>query len=111
MKLVLEPADITAIADAVMQQLAPVLAEFKALASIPLKSQQIQASIPCISAKPRQDMLKRSDLPEITGLSASTIARMESKGLFPARVQLSSKRVGWRLSEVELWVDERRQAA
>ncbi|MEI7817476.1 MAG: AlpA family phage regulatory protein, partial [Desulfuromonadales bacterium] len=62
-------------------------------------------------AKSRQDMLKRNDLFEITGLSPSTIARMESKGLFPARVQLSPKRVAWRRIEVEAWAEERRQAA
>jgi prophage regulatory protein len=110
MKIELEPADITAIADAVIRRLTPMLAEIKATAAIPPKPQQIQALITHTPAKPIGDMLKRAELREITGLSASTIARMESRGQFPARVQLSEKRVAWRRNEVEAWA-ELRQAA
>ncbi len=111
MKTELEPADIKAIADAVIQQLTPLLAELKVIAAITPKPQQIQALTPHPTVKPRQDMLKRGDLQAITGISVSTISRMEGKGRFPSRVQLSEKRVGWHRSEVEAWAEGRRQAA
>jgi predicted DNA-binding transcriptional regulator AlpA len=106
MRIVLEETDITAIAEAVIQRLIPLMA-LNAAAPNP---QQTPALIAHTPAKPRGDMLKRADLKGITGLSASTIARMESRGQFPARVQLSAKRVAWRRNEVEAWA-ERRQAA
>lgn len=36
-------------------------------------------------------------------LSGSTIDRMEARGLFPARIKLSIRKVGWRLSDIENW--------
>lgn len=40
---------------------------------------------------------------EITGLSRSTIWRLEKSEKFPARVKISTNRVGWRKSEVSSW--------
>jgi prophage regulatory protein len=40
-------------------------------------------------------------------LSRSTIWRLERQGLFPARRHLSRRRVGWRKSEIEGWLDSR----
>ncbi len=40
-------------------------------------------------------------------LSRSTIWRLERQGLFPARRHLSRRRVGWRKSEIEKWLDSR----
>jgi prophage regulatory protein len=110
MRTVLEEADITAIAEAVIQRLLPLLAENKALNAAHPKPQQTPVLITHTPAKPREDMLKRTELKGITGISVSTIHRMESRGEFPARVQLSSKRVAWRRNEVEAWA-EHRQAA
>jgi len=50
-------------------------------------------------------MLRRSEVIKLTGLSDSTIWRMEAKGTFPKRVQLSVRRVGWRYSEVSKWLE------
>jgi predicted DNA-binding transcriptional regulator AlpA len=54
-------------------------------------------------------MLKRADksLMNFTGLSYSTIFRMEERGEFPARRQLSPGRVGYLRSEVEAWLISR----
>ncbi|OEU72713.1 MAG: hypothetical protein BA869_01480 [Desulfuromonadales bacterium C00003107] len=44
---------------------------------------------------------------EITGLSRTTIWRMEKVGKFPKRRQISSGRVGWLASEVNPWAEGR----
>jgi len=41
---------------------------------------------------------------KLTGLSRTTIWRMERKGEFPSRVQLGVGSVGWRASEVNDWL-------
>jgi prophage regulatory protein len=43
----------------------------------------------------------------LTGLSASTIYRLDRAGSFPPRRQLSANAVGWLLSEVETWIATR----
>lgn len=49
-------------------------------------------------------ILRIPEVVEITGLSRTTIWRVERKGEFPARVQLSENSVGWRESEVKEWI-------
>lgn len=41
------------------------------------------------------------------GLARSTIWRMTKKGTFPAPVQLSERRIGWRRSDIEAWLRSR----
>jgi len=43
----------------------------------------------------------------ITGLSRSTIWRLERKGAFPRRIQLSPGRVGWEKNSVEAYIKSR----
>lgn len=43
-----------------------------------------------------------------TGLSASTVWRLEKNGSFPKRVQLSKNAVGWYEHEIESWIETRR---
>jgi predicted DNA-binding transcriptional regulator AlpA len=49
-------------------------------------------------------ILRSKEVQEMTGLSRTTLWRLERKGEFPARVALCAGSVGWRLSEVELWL-------
>lgn len=44
---------------------------------------------------------------ELTGLSRSTIFRLERAGLFPGRRKLSSKAVCWMSDEIEAWLASR----
>jgi prophage regulatory protein len=44
-------------------------------------------------------------------LSDVTIWRMEKLGQFPKRRQLSPGRVAWLASEVDAWVESRKEAA
>ena len=41
---------------------------------------------------------------DVVNLSHSTIYRMEKKGLFPKRIQLSPQRKGYRTSDLKKWV-------
>lgn len=49
------------------------------------------------------------ELERVTGLSASTLARLERQGLFPKRLKLTSRAVGWRADEIGAWLEERRR--
>lgn len=48
---------------------------------------------------------------EVSGLSRVTVWRMERDDRFPHRRQLSANSVGWLKSEVDAWVDSRKQVA
>ncbi len=41
---------------------------------------------------------------ERTGLSRSTLYRKVENGTFPAQIQIASRCVGWRESEVKAWI-------
>lgn len=47
----------------------------------------------------------------IVGLSRSSIDREERKNNFPKRIQLTSRRVGWRQSEVLEWLNTRKRVS
>ncbi len=55
-------------------------------------------------------ILRAKEVVELTGLSRTTIWRMERAGAFPNRVSLGVGSVGWRLSEVSEWVNNRQHA-
>jgi|APSaa5957512493_1039668.scaffolds.fasta_scaffold740702_1 predicted DNA-binding transcriptional regulator AlpA len=46
-----------------------------------------------------------------TNLSRSTIWRMEKRGEFPARIQISANRVGWHSNEVDEFIESRQRVA
>jgi len=49
--------------------------------------------------------LSKAAVIQTVGLSGSTIDRMEVRGEFPPRIHISSRRVVWRESEVQAWID------
>ena len=51
--------------------------------------------------------LRFAQIKNITGLSRSTILRLERSGHFPQRKQISPKAVGWLSDEVESWIKSR----
>jgi len=57
-----------------------------------------------------EQIIRPRNIPTITGLSRTTIWRLERAGDFPKRIKLSAGACGWRLSEVMAWL-EKRQAA
>ncbi len=52
-------------------------------------------------------IISKKELTEISSLSYTTIWRLERAGRFPARVQLSERRVGWFEDEIEGWLESR----
>ena len=53
--------------------------------------------------------IRRNELRQIVPLADSTIYELERKGEFPQRFFLTARCVVWDLSEVELWLQNRRQ--
>lgn len=51
--------------------------------------------------------LRKPEVFKLTGLSDTTIWRMEKRGEFPQRRQLSQRAVGWRSDEVFSWMKNR----
>lgn len=52
-------------------------------------------------------VLRRAEVEQKTGLSGSSIDRLEARGNFPARLQMSTNTVGWLSSEVDDWITSR----
>lgn len=52
-------------------------------------------------------IVRAQEVQNLTGLSRTTLWRLERRGDFPARVTLSSSNVGWRLSEIQRWIQSR----
>ena len=56
-------------------------------------------------------ILRFHQIQKLINLSRSTIWRMEKLGTFPHRIQLSSHSVGWRQSEIQSWIEQRKLAS
>jgi len=52
-------------------------------------------------------MLRSKEVEKMTGLSRSTLRRYEKKKQFPSRVFLGKSTVGWKLSEIQQWIESR----
>ncbi len=55
-------------------------------------------------------VLRMIEVSSFTGLSPSTISRLEKSDKFPRRRRIGIKAVGWLESEVMCWIGERIQA-
>lgn len=49
-------------------------------------------------------LIRIQELTRLTGLSRSTIRRLEQRGEFPPRLRISTNVVAWRLGDVEAWL-------
>ena len=54
-------------------------------------------------------LVRMKELKILLGLSNSLIYRLISLNNFPKPIHLSKRSVGWRLSVVEAWINEREQ--
>jgi len=54
-----------------------------------------------------RSILRMQDVTRLTGLSRSSVYRLESLGQFPARVKLSESASGWRAEQVQEWISSR----
>jgi prophage regulatory protein len=53
--------------------------------------------------------LRKNECERMTGLSRSTLWRLEREGSFPRRRKLSANAVGWLENEVRIWLQKRAQ--
>ena len=51
-------------------------------------------------------IIREKECFSITGLARSTRYRNEKRGIFPRRVQISHGAVGWRLKDVQSWIND-----
>lgn len=52
-------------------------------------------------------IIRAPEVEKMTGLSRATIWRYQKSGTFPQRVHLSPSSVGWKLSEIQEWINSR----
>ena len=55
------------------------------------------------------NLLSSKLVQQLTSLSRTTIWRLESKGSFPSRIQVSPRRVAWSEAEVIEWLKSRQR--
>lgn len=103
-----------------------ITATFQAINVPRAQTHPLPRRTPITSRTPNSDIgdqpcgaTKMSDLPEtyaiyrmiqvirLTGLSRSSIYRLESLSMFPARVKLSASASGWRSEDVHCWIANR----
>lgn len=71
--------------------------------------QQVKVKTPDAPSNQNPERIIRAkELKDITGLSRTTIWRMERTGNFPQRVALCPGSIGWRYSEVMEWMKTRK---
>lgn len=54
-------------------------------------------------------ILSIKDLMQILNLGRTTIYSLLKRGEFPAPLRLSPRRIGWRISQIEEWLDKKLQ--
>jgi prophage regulatory protein len=59
----------------------------------------------------RDRILRDSEVRERTGLSRTTRWRLIRKGTFPQPVLITERAIGWRETDIQLWIDEREPKA
>jgi len=52
-------------------------------------------------------VLRMPQVVAITGLSRMTIYRLEKRGQFPRRIQLSPNSIGWLQDQIDQWIKSR----
>ena len=60
-----------------------------------------------MKVKSAMQLLKMKDVIRVTGLSRSNIYKLISEKRFPASYKLSTRRVGWKKTEIDQWIDTR----
>ena len=111
MRITLETEDLQAIAEMVARKLAPVLAKVQEAVERPAPPKPVPLTGPeaARSTKPECDVVRSKDLRQLTGLSRSSVWRLERDGDFPARIRLTRTGVGWRRIDIEAWLATRPQ--
>lgn len=65
----------------------------------------VERAVPTTFTQNNEDRILRfPEVRDMTGLSRTTIWRMENDNKFPKRVPLGVSSIGWKLSEVQNWI-------
>ena len=59
---------------------------------------------------PLEDILRLPAILKRVGISKSMVYRLMADGSFPKPVKLGPRAVGWRVREIEIWLDRREHA-
>lgn len=52
-------------------------------------------------------VIRLPEVKRLSGLSRSTIYRLEAQGSFPSRIRISERTTGWYLHQVTSWLESR----
>ena len=52
------------------------------------------------------DIIRPRELPRVTGLSRTTIWRLEKEGKFVQKIRLTEHSIGYRRIDIENWIEE-----
>jgi len=52
-------------------------------------------------------ILRAEEVSKIVGLNKRTILMMENDGVFPRRIKLNKRAVGWRYNDIMRWIKEK----
>lgn len=67
--------------------------------------------IPTKHPLPFRRTIRRDELRQVVPLAETTIYKMERRGEFPRRFNLTPRCVVWDLDEVEAWIESRKNAS
>ncbi|MBI2603134.1 MAG: AlpA family phage regulatory protein [Deltaproteobacteria bacterium] len=54
-------------------------------------------------------ILREPEVLNLTGLSRTTIWRLEKEGSFPRRVKISRQAVGWLFQQIQKWMEQKHE--
>jgi prophage regulatory protein len=60
---------------------------------------------------PTERLLQQKDVTQVTSCSRTTIYRGVRAGTFPAPVRITERRVAWRETDVQAWIQSRGEVA
>ena len=66
--------------------------------------------MPAATAVPEKRVLSLKMVLNRVPISRTTLWRLERKGLFPQRIQISENRVGWIEEDVTAWIETKKGA-
>lgn len=53
------------------------------------------------------ELMRQKECVELTGLTPYELVKLENKGVFPRRINISANRMGWDRDEVMAWINDR----
>ena len=70
-------------------------------------SEQELTQTPITAFTVADEVWRRPKVESVTGLACSTIYEQMKKGTFPEPIKLGERAVGWRMSEINTWLEQR----